>query len=144
MKNLLAWHFLFSFSCFLISAKFPLSAEFELSPNLKLLIYISNQGASSFVYGNCKKPKKLKVLITNSPQNIGIGFTVTNISLWYLFRWLMESKTLTLLYARNILKYGSEWDILAWSILSKNLTNPVNIYLFKLNNRSTRKRCEIY
>ena len=26
----------------------------------------------------------------------------------------------------------------------KSLTNPANIYLFKVNNRNTRKRCEIW
>ena len=40
------------------------------------------------------------------------------------------------------LKHSQEWHM-TWTTVSE-CYYPTNIYFFKVNNRNTRKRCEIY
>ena len=89
----------------------------------------------------------MRTLFTHSVTYAQTGKILQRIKLNLFLQMYVKciTKMLTMLFFQNSSEIQNAWDIFTktcWSKAQMTL-NPANIYFFKVNNRSTRKRCEI-
>ena len=98
--------------------------------------YLQNILKSTFKIGKVQKSLIIFVFCTYISVSFQIPFAPINrVCGAYDIKPLNSFKILSYLFVRNCDHF----------CLNQNLAlDPANIYLFKVNNKNTRKRCEIY